>query len=208
MSGIEIPEHCGAILLKDITLFPQGALPLHIFEPRYQEMLDDALEGSCMICVGTLESDETTEPSSCVANIGTVGLIRASREQEDGRSNLLLHGVIRVNFDSWSKSRNYPYAHITPLSNPIHNKPQPLVDDLCKAIAEVLAPFPQEIRKNIDAVVEKSRHNPSLIADAVSQQFIQDPTHRKMLLEERNIEKRLHFLIGFLQQAARKIDEN
>lgn len=210
MNGIEIPEHCGAILLKDITLFPQGALPLHIFEPRYQSMLDDALEGNCMLCVGTLESDETQTPANCVARVGTVGLIRASREQEDGRSNLLLHGVIRVSFDQWLASKPYPYARITPLSSsPLPDKKgESLVSDLCLAVNRALSPFPDEIRSSVIAVVEKSRQNPALLADAISQQFIQDPDDRKMLLEELDLRKRYNFLTRFLEQATRDMDRN
>ena len=210
MNGIEIPERCGVILLKDITLFPQGALPLHIFEPRYQSMLEDALEGNCMFCVGTLESDETPRPATCVARVGTVGLIRASREQEDGRSNLLLHGVIRVTFDRWLSSKPYPYARITPLSSPPlpDHKGESLVSNLCLAINQVLSPFPDEIRSNVISVVEKSRQNPALLADAISQQFIQDPDDRKMLLEELDLGKRYSFLTSFLKQATREMDNN
>ena len=39
------------MLLPDCTLFPHGGLPLHIFEPRYRQMLDDALEDSCFFAV-------------------------------------------------------------------------------------------------------------------------------------------------------------
>ena len=42
--------------------------------------------------------------------VGTIGLVRASHEQEDGTSRLLIHGVIRVEFTEWHLDRQYPYS--------------------------------------------------------------------------------------------------
>ena len=50
-----------------------------------------------------------------MAPVGTIGLVRASREQEDGTSQLLLHGVMRVRFTEWHDDRDYPYASIEPV---------------------------------------------------------------------------------------------
>jgi Lon protease-like protein len=84
------------MLLPDCTLFPHGGLPLHIFEPRYREMLREALEGHCFFAVARLSGDETAAPAQCASQVGTIGLVRASHEQADGTSQLLLHGVMRV----------------------------------------------------------------------------------------------------------------
>ena len=116
MDSLTIPDKAGVILLPDAVLFPHGALPLHIFEPRYRQMLEEAIEGECMFCVGNLLGDDSTDPERCAAPVGTVGLIRASRESEEGTSNLLLHGVIRVYFESWhTDEKPYPYASIRPV---------------------------------------------------------------------------------------------
>ncbi len=103
------------MLLPDCTLFPHGGLPLFIFEPRYRQMLNDALEGDCFFAVARLLGDETENPGESVAPVGTIGLVRASREQEDGTSQLLIHGVMRVRFTEWHHDRDYPYASIEPV---------------------------------------------------------------------------------------------
>ena len=115
MNSLEIPETCGVILLPDTVLFPHGGMPLHIFEPRYQDMINDAIEGNCMFCVGNLLGDDSADPDRCAAPVGTIGLIRASRESENGTSNLLLHGVFRVYFEEWLDGKTYPYAKIRPI---------------------------------------------------------------------------------------------
>ncbi len=85
------------MLLPDCTLFPHGGLPLYIFEPRYRIMLEDALAGECVFAVARQKEDEEGG-EEVISEIGTAGLVRASKEGQDGTSQLLLHGVIRVAF--------------------------------------------------------------------------------------------------------------
>ena len=96
------------MLLPDCTLFPHGGLPLYIFEPRYRKMLEEALEGDCFFAVARLLGEEDGNPADFVAPVGTIGLVRASREQDDGTSQLLIHGVMRVRFTEWLDGRDYP----------------------------------------------------------------------------------------------------
>ena len=200
MSGINIPEFCGAILLPQTVLFPHGALPLHIFEERYREMLDEALEDHCMICVGTLVEEETRDLNSCVHPIGTVGLIRASREMEDGRSNLVLHGVYRVRFSAWPGGKNYPYAHIVPMTaDPFPSDEGPLMaSKLRDRVNEALSGFPAEVKKEINHVLDRTNGEPVILADAVAQQFVQDPDIRLQILSEPSLDARYELLMRYL----------
>ena len=200
MTGINIPEFCGAIVLPDTVLFPHGALPLHIFEERYRNMLEDALEGDCMICVGTLLKEESDNLASCVHPIGTVGLIRASREMEDGRSNLVLHGVYRVRFSAWPGGKDYPYAHIIPMSgDPFPSDEGPLMaSKLRDKVNEVLSGFPLEVKKQINQVLDRASDEPAILADAVSQQFVQDTDIRLQILSEPSLDARYDLLFRYL----------
>ena len=64
-------------------------------------MLEDALEGDCFFAVARLLSAGPGDPADRVAKVGTIGLVRISRESEDGTSQLLLHGLMRVRFTEW-----------------------------------------------------------------------------------------------------------
>ena len=180
-------------------------MPLHIFEPRYREMLSDALASHCMICVGSLTKQETNTPGDCVASIGTIGLIRASREQDDGRSNLLLHGILRVRFLDWIDEKLYPYAHIEPAASvPIDPFDSGLsVSNLRSAVEYALRSFPDETKQRVNETLDKADGNPSILADAVAQQFIQNPAMRRQLLEEPEIAKRIEYLADFLRNATK-----
>lgn len=210
MSGINIPELCGAILLPDTVLFPHGALPLHIFEDRYREMLEDALESDCMICVGTLLEEESSNYAQCVNPIGTVGLIRTSREMEDGRSNLVLHGVYRVRFSAWPGGKNYPYAHIVPMSaDPFPSDKGPaMAKKLRGKVNEVLTVFPEEVKREINLVLDRAQCEPAILADAISQQFVQDPEVRLQLLGEPAIDARYEILFRYLTQIRENWQQN
>ncbi|HSP42986.1 MAG TPA: LON peptidase substrate-binding domain-containing protein, partial [Luteolibacter sp.] len=148
MSSIRLPGQCGVMLLPDCTLFPHGGLPLHIFEPRYRKMLNEAIEGDCFFAVARLAGDETQRPAECTAPVGTIGLIRASHEQPDGTSQLLLHGVMRVRFTEWHDDRPYPFASIEPvisLVSPDHQA-HAAMKTRRGAVEDAIRPLPEEVR--------------------------------------------------------------
>lgn len=171
------------MLLPDCTLFPHGGLPLHLFEPRYREMLADTLSGSCFFAVGRLLGKETRDPSRCVAPVGTMGLVRASRELDDGTSNLLLHGVVRVRFLEWLPAP-YPKARIEPLPSVFEPEAQSraALEALREAAGAVTADLPAELRDSLDAMTSQI-DDPSILADVMAQQFVHDPDERQDLLE-------------------------
>ena len=201
MPSLKLPTSAGVILLAETTLFPYGALPLHIFEPRYRQMLNDALERDFFFCVGTLESEETSDPAECTAKIGTIGLIRASRELPDGRSELLLHGICRVNFTRWHQDHPYPYADIEPFHSVDLSEHEEAVgmERLRGAVTNVLDRLPDDVGEAITSTLDKI-NDAFTATDAVAHQFVSDPTHRKALLEEPSVAKRLDIVIEHFNQ--------
>jgi len=84
--------------LPNLVLFPHVLQPLHIFEPRYCEMLEDALAGDRLIAMAVLapgwEKDYEGRPP--VRPVACLGQIATHVRLPDGRHNLLLAGVARV----------------------------------------------------------------------------------------------------------------
>ncbi|RYD61631.1 MAG: hypothetical protein EOP83_16570 [Verrucomicrobiaceae bacterium] len=183
MSSLNIPETCGVMLLPDCTLFPHGGLPLHIFEPRFRMMLADSLQGTCFFAVARLLGKETDDPSRCASPVGTMGLVRASRELDDGTSNLLLHGVIRVKFVDWLDSP-YPKARIIPMPSLFEPESQAkgALEALHEASEHVTRGLPAEVREALVNMTEQI-DDPSILADVMAQQFLHDPDERQDLLE-------------------------
>ncbi|MGE9270363.1 MAG: LON peptidase substrate-binding domain-containing protein [Verrucomicrobiales bacterium] len=198
-SSLVLPDVSGVMLLPDCTLFPHGGLPLHIFEPRYRQMLNDALETTCFFGVARLEREETHDPSACTSPIGTIGLIRASREMDDGSSNLLLHGVIRVRFLEWISDDLYPKARISPIPAVFEpaKQSEAAVAALKEAAETALQDFTTEIGDAFHSMTE-SIDDPAILADVMAQQFVQDPVDRHDLLAMESVAERIAWLCRHL----------
>jgi uncharacterized protein len=103
MTGIVLPPVLPLFPLTGSLLLPGNWLPLNIFEPRYRNMVEDALEGESwvgMIQPFTPHPDnwpnleaEPTNPQ--LYDVGCAGRIERSEAQADGRYVILLKGVSR-----------------------------------------------------------------------------------------------------------------
>ena len=90
----ELPNKIPIFPLSNFIIFPSTTVPLNIFEPRYIEMIDDAMKGSRVIgMVQPKKSDDTNKPE--LYNIGCVGKITNFNETEDGRYLIALKGLSR-----------------------------------------------------------------------------------------------------------------
>ena len=90
-----------------VVLFPGTALPLHIFEPRYRQLVADCLEreerfGIARLPEGVAERDMAPGTVGCVAEIVTTEAL------PDGRSNIIVRGNERFSFGSFIDSP-HPY---------------------------------------------------------------------------------------------------
>lgn len=201
MSALQLPEQVGVMILPECVLFPHGGLPLRIFEERYRQMLQDAIESHCFFAVAQQISDESDDPHVCAASVGTIGIVRASHEQKDGTSNLLLHGVIRVKFVKWLEGKSYPFAEIEPISalfEPEHQA-DAAAEMLRGSVEDAIAALPDEVQKAVMEMMNRT-NDPVILADIVSQQFIHDPELRQHLLEVEAPAERVSWLCRALQQ--------
>src|SRR6266545_1050040 len=101
--------------LPNATLFPQALLPLYIFEPRYRQMLADALHSNRMFSVAMRRPGASRETPLPVAG---VGLIRVSVGHKDGTSHLILQGLARVELEELVRYKPYRVQRIRPLQTP------------------------------------------------------------------------------------------
>ena len=121
MTEDRIPKIIPVFPLPATVLFPKTYLPLHIFEPRYREMIEDALSesdgGSRMIGMALLkenwEKDYYGNPP--IHPIGCVGRIMQVQRLNDGRYNLVLYGLAAFRVKEQLFDRIYRRAWIEPI---------------------------------------------------------------------------------------------
>jgi Lon protease-like protein len=103
--------------LPNTVLFPGRRLALHIFEPRYRQMMRDALAGDPYFVVALIQGDPVAEPST-FAPLATVGRIVAHERLADGRFHVLLEGVTRVQCEEIASPQLYRRVRCTALPEP------------------------------------------------------------------------------------------
>jgi Lon protease-like protein len=90
----DLPAIIPVFPLDGALLLPQGFLPLNIFEPRYLNMVDDALAGERLIgMIQTTDGGSRQRPT--LAGVGCVGRLTAFSETGDGRYMITLTGLCR-----------------------------------------------------------------------------------------------------------------
>ncbi|BCA55667.1 putative Peptidase S16, lon-like [Nitrospira sp. KM1] len=110
-----IPSRIPIFALPNVVLFPKTYLPLHIFEPRYRQMVDDAARTGQ--CIGMALLKEGWEPgyygNPPIYGMGCVGRLVSVQPLADGRSNILLQGLQRFEVAEESYDKAYRQATIT-----------------------------------------------------------------------------------------------
>jgi len=110
-----IPARIPIFALPNVVLFPRTYLPLHVFEPRYRQMVDDAVMNGQ--CIGMALLREGWEPgyygNPPIYSMGCVGRLVSVQPLADGRSNILLQGLERFEVAEESYDKAYRQANIT-----------------------------------------------------------------------------------------------
>jgi Lon protease-like protein len=111
---VELPSVIPLFPLPNVVLFPGVDLPLHIFEPRYREMVEHAMSGDRLIGMCLLRGDWQSryygQPE--IFRLGCVGRIAAFAPLADGRSNLVLRGVCRFEVAEEIGGHSYRLARV------------------------------------------------------------------------------------------------
>ncbi|TVQ33149.1 MAG: hypothetical protein EA376_03590 [Phycisphaeraceae bacterium] len=85
--------------LHGVVLLPHAVMPLHIFEPRYRQMVESALDGAGQIAIATFEGERWKQEyhgTPPLRPVVCVGHIVQHERLFDGRYNILLQGVCRA----------------------------------------------------------------------------------------------------------------
>ncbi|MDZ7265904.1 MAG: LON peptidase substrate-binding domain-containing protein [candidate division KSB1 bacterium] len=105
--------------LPNVVFFPKILLPLHIFEPRYKQMVNDALEHERQIGMILLKDGGGRDSAGlpAVYRIGCMGRIEAYERLPEGRFNILLHGLRRFELVRFVKDKPYRIAVVNLLDD-------------------------------------------------------------------------------------------
>jgi Lon protease-like protein len=95
------------------VLFPRGALPLHIFEPRYLAMVGDAIDDDGTFGVVLIERGSEVGGGDVRFDVGTVAQIVNAGFIDDERMAVMAVGSQRIRIDEWVSENPYPQAIVS-----------------------------------------------------------------------------------------------
>ncbi len=110
-----IPDRIPVFPLPNVVFFPKTYLPLHIFEPRYREMIaDTTVRGQCIGMALLKEGwEQNYDANPPMFDVGCVGRIVSMQRLPDGRSNILLQGLRRYEIREQFYDKPYREARVT-----------------------------------------------------------------------------------------------
>jgi Lon protease-like protein len=99
------------------VLFPNTLLPLRVFEPRYQTLVDDCVAGDGKFGVVLIERGSEVGGGDTRFEIGTIAQIAGIADLEEGHRLVLAVGTGRFEVNRWLPDDPYPRAVISELSD-------------------------------------------------------------------------------------------
>jgi Lon protease-like protein len=196
-----LPARVPVMPLPGALLFPHALLPLYIFEERYREMLEHALNHHRMFSVALIKPDRIEwESPSDFFHIAGIGLIRACVGRGDGTSNLILQGLERVRFTSFEQEAPFPVATIEPLESETSSSVE--TEALAAKVLELYSKLRtkgRELPEKVDRYLS-DLNDMEMLADLMASTFVNDPLRRQHVLEELLLNQRLRLLIQYLRE--------
>ena len=191
--------------LPSLVLFPGTACPLHIFEPRYRDLVKDALASDQVFALAqvpraALGDLPRAPPLKPVMSAGVISLHQAL---PDGRYNLVLTGVCRARMIA-EHPMDKLYREVQAEMLPDPEQSCEMEHALRRAVVELATRLPE--RASAPFVKVASRAKGGGLADVVAATLVNDIVRRIELLDELDIQKRLHDVLNDVSQLLGRLD--
>ena len=149
--------------LRGVFLYPAQVLPLHIFEPRYRQMIEDSLDSHGRIVLGTIVDDASPPHVLPVAGLGEI--IRHEK-LPDGRFHIWLLGLARVRVREVESDRLYRKVQCDPFDEV---QPEPAMGK------ELKSQLREAAQSRVDQKLELPPGAPTAVLTDVLLQILQLP---------------------------------
>ncbi len=189
--------------LGGALLFPRAQLPLHIFEPRYREMVRDALKSDQLIAMiqprpmpeavaGQMRPNDLFE-------IGCLGRLIGSEELEDGRFNIVLEGLGRFRIAREADATT-PYRQIDADPDGFDDlqEPEPLASILRADLERESRRYADSLGYSVDWEAV-ARLDDEMLVNGIAQIAPLDVGSKQALLEAADLAVRADLLVQFMQ---------
>lgn len=198
--------------LPNVVHFPETDLRLHIFEPRYRQLISDLIdrpEGERLIgmvlITGPAPNDSAPPP---VHPLGTAGQLREVETLPDGRFNVVLRGRFRFAMKNEFPSHPYRQAIVEHLADATFRETLPEVEELREATLQMIVDLRQRIGRRFPLSAGEgewvNRTTTELVNTVAAQLDL--PIENKLDLLHRELDQRADRLLSILRSRLRTLD--
>ena len=182
------------------VLYPKIPMPLHIFEPRYREMIWRCLDQNASFGIALIQDGAETGQAALPCSVGTTACITQFDEMPDGRLNIVVVGETR--FRIWETRQDHPYlsARVAPFAEQARD-----AVSLPSAVDSVASLFRTYIKSLLARTGQtlsllQLPHEPEYLSYAVAHSLQIALPEKQELLEIVDTEPRLRREIDILKQ--------
>jgi len=193
-----------------LVLLPNEILPLHIFEPRYRQMLTDIELRRNLFGVSFFDQEETFPDRPDIGSVGCVAEVRETSMLPDGRSNIVTSGVIRYRLvDYVEVGTPYLSAAVEFFEDDEESEDlvQPIADEVFD-LFERIAKAAFKLSGNRGSFPEVPKTEPESLSFLVTAAFSLDNEIKYKMIEMTSTSERLGKLRSILVQAVDNMEAN
>ncbi len=189
------------------VLFKNGRLPLHIFEPRYVNMIERAIQtdtgfGVVLLREGGEVHESGTTGTPAIYRVGTLASICEHTRLNDGRYKIVAEGGAKISIENtWEQDDHLCMAHVRIEMD----EPKAAIRDSDKRLVEVLKQVAEATRSR-GYVIDVDFEDASSVSMRLAEHIMMDVHYRQRLLEIGNAHRRLDLIWEWLHENSMRDD--
>lgn len=195
-----IPEYLDVPIfpLPNVTFFPKTVMPLHVFEPRYREMISNCLRGDRLLGVALLregwQKDYFGRPP--IHKVFGVGKIVDCEHYDNDCYDIAVEGLYRTRLITEHATSPYRTGRVAVMQDSPIDHLRDAVGEARKALREACSQLVEqmpEYRETIQHAWNAHPH-PGVIGDLLASSLVVDAYDRQSILDEQNALRRLQLV--------------
>ena len=198
--------------LPNVTFFPRTLLPLHVFEPRYREMIGNCLAGDRLLGVALLregwQKDYFGRPP--IYKTFGVGKIVDHEHYENDCYDIVVEGLYRTRLITEYSTNPFRTGRVTVIQDgPIDHLRdevqvvQKELHESCRQLAEAMPEYRETLRN-----AWGSHPHPAVVADRLAAALVVDTYDRQSILEETNALRRMNLVLVQVRRILFQLSQN
>jgi Lon protease-like protein len=186
--------------LRNTVFFPNTLLPLHIFEPRYRQMVSEVMEGERLIGIVLQKAEIKPRPGEFPEffRVGSLGLISDMKKGEEGTFDIVLTGLTRFEILEVSKIKPYRLAKVRILKDHVEDSLDQ--DYMGKRLLTQLNLLMGDDRESMKELELIGKADFTTLLNSVCSLLQISPKYKQALLEMSGLKDRVESTIRFVER--------